>query len=57
MLINSIYCLLFLGEVISRHASLTEAEFDRIVSDWLRFAKQRKQRDDKAKENSNENEN
>lgn len=28
--------------------SLTESEFDNIAAEWLRFAKQRKQRNDKV---------
>ncbi|XP_029162886.1 uncharacterized protein LOC114934365 isoform X2 [Nylanderia fulva] len=37
-----------------RHASLTESDFDGIVAEWLRFAKQRKEREDKTKEQDNE---
>ncbi|XP_067214409.1 uncharacterized protein [Linepithema humile] len=37
------------GEITSQF-SLTETEFDNIASEWFRFAKQRKERSDKAKE-------
>ncbi|KAL0130308.1 hypothetical protein PUN28_002143 [Cardiocondyla obscurior] len=42
-------------ELISRHDHLTEAEFDSIVAEWLRFAKQRKEREDKIKDRNDEN--
>ncbi|XP_011691710.1 PREDICTED: uncharacterized protein LOC105452368 [Wasmannia auropunctata] len=32
-------------DVISRYVTLTEAEFENIVAEWLRFAKQRQERD------------
>jgi len=51
------YYLLFSGELISRHVSLTESEFDGITAEWLRFAKQRKDREDKAKQKNNEENN
>jgi len=38
----------FIGEIVSRNISLTETEFDNIAAEWLRFAKQRKQRTDKT---------
>lgn len=37
-------------ELTTRHVSLTESDFDNIAAEWLRFAKQRKERDSKAKE-------
>ena len=40
----------FSGEIISRHITLTKAEFESIVAEWFRFAKQRRQRN-KNKEN------
>ncbi|XP_077262531.1 uncharacterized protein LOC143897596 [Temnothorax americanus] len=36
-------------EMTLQHATLTEADFDNIVAEWLRFAKQRKQRGEKEK--------
>lgn len=42
--------LYFLEEVISRHVSLTESEFDNIAAEWLRYAKQKKDREEKKKE-------
>lgn len=41
--------LFFTGQIVSRHINLTESEFDNTVAEWLRFAKQRKQREDKNK--------
>lgn len=32
-----------------QHSTFTEAEFDNIAAEWLRFAKQRKQREEKGK--------
>jgi len=55
--INLMHYFLFLGELISHHISLTESEFDGIVAEWLRFAKQRKDREDKAKSKNNEENN
>lgn len=45
-----------LEELTSRHLSLTESEFDSAVAEWLRFAKQRKEREDKMKNNHENNE-
>lgn len=45
-----------LEETISRYISLTESEFESITSEWLRFAKQRKERCDKTKEKQQDNE-
>ncbi|XP_071574352.1 uncharacterized protein [Temnothorax nylanderi] len=36
-------------EMISYHASLTESAFDEITAEWLRFAKQRSQRESRDK--------
>ncbi|XP_025157143.1 uncharacterized protein LOC112589166 [Harpegnathos saltator] len=36
-------------EITLQHSTLTEAGFDNIVAEWLRFAKQRKQREEKGK--------
>lgn len=48
--INSI--LFFVtGEITAQYTNLTEAEFDSIVAEWLRFAKQRKTRGEKAMDN------
>jgi len=55
--INLMYYFLFSEELISRHVSLTESEFDGITAEWLRFAKQRKDREDKAKQKNNEENN
>jgi len=38
---------------MSHHPTLTETEFDNIAAEWFRFAKQRKNREDKDKENGN----
>lgn len=35
-------------DITLQHSSLTEAEFDNIVAEWLRFAKQRKQREERG---------
>ncbi|EZA60111.1 hypothetical protein X777_15269, partial [Ooceraea biroi] len=35
-------------DIILQYSTLTEAEFDTIVAEWLRFAKQRKQREEKG---------
>ncbi|XP_025266762.1 uncharacterized protein LOC112638764 [Camponotus floridanus] len=37
-------------EIIFKHLNFTEVEFDNIAAEWLRFAKQRKQRQDKGKD-------
>ncbi|XP_029171124.1 uncharacterized protein LOC114940569 [Nylanderia fulva] len=44
-------------DITLQYSSLTEAEFDNIVAEWLRFAKQRKQREEKggAQEQDKEN--
>lgn len=34
-----------------QHVDLTELDFDNIVAEWLRFAKQRKLRENKEKQN------
>lgn len=47
--INSIIYF-FPGEIIFKHSNFTETEFDNIAAEWLRFAKQRKQREDKGKD-------
>ncbi|XP_011883585.1 PREDICTED: uncharacterized protein LOC105570754 [Vollenhovia emeryi] len=36
-------------QVLSRHVTVTETEFESIVAEWLRFAKQRQQRSSKNK--------
>lgn len=48
------HLLLFSDELVRRHVNLTETEFDGVVAEWLRFAKQRKERDDKTKQKENE---
>lgn len=45
--------LFFLGEITLQHSTLTEAEFDNIVAEWLRFGKQRKEREEKGKHDEN----
>lgn len=47
------YFLLFSDELVRRHVNLTETEFDGVVAEWLRFAKQGKERDDKTKQKEN----
>lgn len=51
---NCKFHFMFLGEITSRYAHFTESDFDSAASDWLRFAKQRKERENKTKE-QNEN--
>lgn len=41
------------GEITAQYTNITEAEFDSIVAEWLRFAKQRKTRGEKIMENGN----
>lgn len=41
-------------ELTLHHPTLTEAEFDNIVAEWLRFAKQRKQREERGKDAGHE---
>lgn len=42
-------------ELVSRHENLTETDFDSIVAEWLRFAKQRKTREEKKAREDEEN--
>nr|XP_012231354.1 PREDICTED: uncharacterized protein LOC105677357 [Linepithema humile] len=42
-------------EIISCYINLTESEFDNVAAEWLRFSKQRKQRDDNATRNEKNN--
>lgn len=44
----------FSGEMTLRHANLTEMDFDNIAAEWFRFARQRKQREDKKQEKEQE---
>lgn len=50
LFLNIIVLCLIVAEETTSQFSLTETEFDNIASEWLRFAKQRKERSDKAKE-------
>lgn len=36
-------------EVTAMYAALTESEYERIVAEWFRFAKQRKNREEKER--------
>ncbi|XP_071573175.1 uncharacterized protein [Temnothorax nylanderi] len=39
--------------ITSHHSTLTESEFDNIAAEWIRFAKQRKTREEKEKDKEN----
>ncbi|GAB1868024.1 Dynein regulatory complex subunit 2 [Camponotus japonicus] len=52
--VSNLYFIRIMKREVTLHYSLTEAEFDNIVAEWLRFAKQRKQREEKGKDPGHE---
>lgn len=43
----------FSEHITLHHVTLTESQFDNIAAEWFRFARQRKNRETKDKENEN----
>ncbi|XP_020297252.1 uncharacterized protein LOC109861835 [Pseudomyrmex gracilis] len=48
--VSDLYFVKIMRKIILQHSPMTETEFDNIVAEWLRFAKQRKRREEKGKD-------
>ncbi|KAL6418436.1 hypothetical protein ACFW04_012090 [Cataglyphis niger] len=53
--ISDLYFIKIMRKITLQHSSLTEAKFNNIVAKWLRFAKQKKQRKERAILEQNKN--